>query len=445
MLLPQEIIRHKRDKQVLPTEEIRAFIAGITENTVSEAQIAAFTMAVFLNGMSRQECVDLTLAMRDSGRVMEWQSLGLDGPIVDKHSTGGVGDVVSLMLGPMFAACGGYNPMISGRGLGHTGGTLDKLASIPGYNPVPTPDQLKATVRQAGTAIIGQTADLAPADKRIYAARDVTATVESIPLITASILSKKLAAGLDALVMDVKVGSGAFMPTPELSVALARSIVEVGSGAGLKVSALLTDMNQSLAPCAGNAIEVRCAIDYLTGKHRPARLHEVTMALCAEGLVSAGLAANADEARVKLQACLDSGAAADRFARMVRLLGGPADLIKRPDVYLATAPVVVDFVAPASGIVTAFDTRALGMAVVALGGGRLRSDQEIDPAVGLSDIVELGATVQTGQPLMRIHARTEADAATATQRLRDAVRIASDAAPTLPPLVWQRIGAEDAR
>jgi thymidine phosphorylase len=443
MLLPQEIIRHKRDKQVLPTEEIRAFIAGITENTVSEAQIAAFTMAVFLNGMDRQESVDLTLAMRDSGRVMEWQSLGLDGPIVDKHSTGGVGDVVSLMLGPMFAACGGYNPMISGRGLGHTGGTLDKLASIPGYNPFPTPEQLKATVREAGTAIIGQTADLAPADKRIYAARDVTATVESIPLITASILSKKLAAGLDALVMDVKVGSGAFMPTPELSVALARSIVEVGTGAGLKVSALLTDMNQSLAPCAGNAIEVRCALDYLTGKHRPARLHEVTLALCAEGLVSAGLAANADEARVKLQACLDSGAAAERFARMVRLLGGPADLIERPDAYLATAPIVVDFVAPTSGVVTAFDTRALGMAVVALGGGRLRSDQEIDPAVGLSEIVELGAAVQAGQPLMRIHARTEGDAATATQRLRDAVRIEGSGAPTLPPLVWQRIGAGD--
>ena len=445
MLLPQEIIRHKRDKQVLPTEEIRAFIAGITENTVSEAQIAAFTMAVFLNGMSRQECVGLTLAMRDSGRVMEWQSLGLDGPIVDKHSTGGVGDVVSLMLGPMFAACGGYNPMISGRGLGHTGGTLDKLASIPGYNPFPTPDQLKATVREAGTAIIGQTADLAPADKRIYAARDVTATVESIPLITASILSKKLAAGLDALVMDVKVGSGAFMPTPELSVALARSIVEVGTGAGLKVSALLTDMNQSLAPCAGNAIEVRCALDYLTGKHRPARLHEVTLALCAEGLVSAGLAANADDARVKLQACLDSGAAAERFARMVRLLGGPADLIERPEAYLATAPVVVDFVAPVSGVITAFDTRALGMAVVALGGGRLRSDQEIDPAVGLSDIVELGATVQAGQPLMRIHARTEADAATAMQRLREAVRIENEMTQPLPPLVWQRIGAGDAK
>ena len=441
MLLPQEIIRHKRDKQVLPSEEIRAFIGGITENTVSEAQIAAFTMAVFLNGMSRQECVDLTLAMRDSGRVMEWQSLGLDGPIVDKHSTGGVGDVVSLMLGPMFAACGGYNPMISGRGLGHTGGTLDKLASIPGYNPFTTPDQLKATVREAGTAIIGQTADLAPADKRIYAARDVTATVESIPLITASILSKKLAAGLDALVMDVKVGSGAFMPTPELSVALARSIVEVGTGAGLKVSALLTDMNQSLAPCAGNAIEVRCALDYLTGKHRPARLHEVTMALCAEGLISAGLAANADEARVKLQACLDSGAAAERFARMVRLLGGPADLIERPDAYLATAPVVIDVVAPADGVVTAFDTRALGMAVVALGGGRLRSDQEIDPAVGLTDIVELGATVQAGQQLMRVHAQSQSDAEAAIRRLREAVRIEGGATNSLPPLVWQRIGA----
>lgn len=446
MLLPQEIIRHKRDKQALPAEEIRAFIKGITENTVSEAQIAAFTMAVFLNGMNRDECVDLTLSMRDSGRVMEWQSLGLDGPIVDKHSTGGVGDVVSLMLGPMFAACGGFNPMISGRGLGHTGGTLDKLASIPGYNPFPTPDQLKATVREAGAAIIGQTADLAPADKRIYAARDVTATVESIPLITASILSKKLAAGLDALVMDVKVGSGAFMPTPELSLALARSIVAVGTGAGLKVSALLTDMNQSLAPCAGNAIEVRCAIDYLTGKSRPARLHEVTMALCVEGLLSAGLAATADDARAKLQACLDTGAAAERFARMVRLLGGPADLIERPGAYLAEAPVVVELRATSAGVVSAFDTRALGLAVVALGGGRLRSDQEIDPAVGLSDIVELGAEVQPGQPLLRIHARTDDAAEAAAVRVREAICIAGKAqhSPRLPPLVWQRIGAGEA-
>ena len=442
MLLPQEIIRHKRDKQVLQTEEIQAFVRGITDNSVSEAQIAALAMAVFLNGMSRDECVDLTLAMRDSGRVMEWKSLDLGGPIVDKHSTGGVGDVVSLMLGPMFAACGGFNPMISGRGLGHTGGTLDKLGTIPGYNPFPSLEQLRNTVREAGTAIIGQTGDLAPADKRIYAARDVTATVESIPLITASILSKKLAGGLDALVMDVKVGSGAFMPTPELSVALAKSIVAVGTGAGLNVSALLTDMNQSLAPCAGNAIEVVCAIDYLTGKSRPARLHEVTMALCAEGLVSSGLAKDLNEARHKLQASLDSGAAAERFAKMVRLLGGPGDLLERPDAYLEKAPIVIDLPAPQSGVVTAFDTRALGLAVVALGGGRLRSDQTIDPAVGFSSIIELGARVQGGEPLLRIHARTAEAAAIAAEMAGKAISI-EDQAQTIPPLVWQRIAAEE--
>jgi len=442
MLLPQEIIRHIRDKQVLPAEEIQAFVRGITDESVSEAQIAAFTMAVFLNGMSRDECVDLTLAMRDSGRVMEWKSLDLSGPIVDKHSTGGVGDVVSLMLGPMFAACGGFNPMISGRGLGHTGGTLDKLGSIPGYNPFPSLEQLKKTVREAGTAIIGQTPDLAPADKRIYAARDVTATVESIPLITASILSKKLAAGLDALVMDVKVGSGAFMPTPELSVALAKSIVAVGTGAGLNVSALLTDMNQSLAPCAGNAIEVRCAIDYLTGKSRPARLHEVTLALCAEGLVSSGLAKSLDDARIKLQASLDSGAAADRFSRMVALLGGPADLVERPDAYLECAPVVVDVRATRSGVVAAFDTRSLGLAVVALGGGRLRSDQLIDPAVGFTDIVEMGTPIQHSEPLLRIHARTEAAADRAAAMVQQAILI-EDQSRSAPPLVWQRISAKE--
>ena len=442
MFLPQEIIRHKRDKRVLSGEEIQTFISGITDNSISEAQIAAFTMAVFLNDMNRDECVDLTLSMRDSGRVMEWKSLDLDGPIVDKHSTGGVGDVVSLMLGPLFAACGGYNPMISGRGLGHTGGTLDKLGSIPGYNPFPSPERLKATVREAGTAIIGQTADLAPADKRIYATRDVTATVESIPLITASILSKKLAAGLDALVMDVKVGSGAFMPTPELSVALAQSIVAVGTGAGLKVSALLTDMNQSLAPCAGNALEVCCAIDYLTGNSRPARLHEVTMALCAEGLVASGLATDLASARQKLQIALDSGAAAERFSRMVRLLGGPADLVERPSAYLETAPIVIDLPAPQSGIITAFDTRALGLAVVALGGGRLRSDQVIDPAVGFSALVELGQVVTRGNPLLRVHARTKAAAVLASDMAQHAITI--EAQPrTEPPLVWQRICAQE--
>jgi thymidine phosphorylase len=444
MFLPQETIRKKRDKLALDKSDIYDFINGVTDGSVSEAQIAAFAMAVFLNGMSREECVNLTLSMRDSGRVMEWKSLNLDGPVIDKHSTGGVGDTVSLMLGPLFAACGAYNPMISGRGLGHTGGTLDKLASIPGYDPFPDPARLARTVREAGSAIVGQTADLAPADKRIYAARDVTATVESIPLITASILSKKLAAGLDSLVMDVKVGSGAFMPTPELSESLAASIVAVGSGAGLKLTALLTDMNQSLAPCAGNALEVRCAIDYLTGKSRPARLHEVTLALCAEGLVASGLARDAADARKKLEASLASGAACERFSKMVALLGGPADLVERPDAYLERAPIVADFPAPREGFVSSFDVRALGLAVVALGGGRLRSDQAIDLAVGLTDIAELGAKVRAGESLFRIHARTEEGLVAATNLARKAVTVA-ESAPALPPLVWKTVTEKDAK
>ncbi|POR03091.1 thymidine phosphorylase [Alkalispirochaeta sphaeroplastigenens] len=438
MFLPQEIIRKKRDNQELTAREIAWFVEGITSDSISEAQIAALTMAVFLNGMTRDECVALTLSMRDSGRTMDWSQLDLPGPIIDKHSTGGVGDTVSLMLGPMFAACGGFNPMISGRGLGHTGGTLDKLGSIPGYNPFPTPEQLSQAVREAGTAIIGQTGDLAPADKRIYATRDVTASVESIPLITASILSKKLAAGLDALVMDVKVGSGAFMATPERSRELAESIVAVGTGAGLNISALLTDMSQSLAPCAGNALEVRCALDYLTGVARPERLHAVVMALCVEGLLAGNLAATRQEAETMLLRSLDSGAAAERFARMVSILGGPGDLLENPDAHLASAPVVKDILIPREGYLTAFDTRALGFAVVALGGGRLRSDQMIDPAVGLTDICELGAPVKEGDLLLRVHARSDEDYRKVLPMIHEAVTITQD--PPVPQeLVQGRI------
>jgi thymidine phosphorylase len=297
---------------------------------VTESQIAALAMAVYFNDMTMDERVAFTLAMRDSGEVLDWRSLNLNGPVVDKHSTGGVGDVVSLLLGPMVAACGGYVPMISGRGLGHTGGTLDKFDSIPGYTTVPDNALFRKVVKEVGVAIIGQTSSLAPSDKIFYGVRDVTATVESVAMITGSILSKKLSAGLDALAMDVKVGSGAFMPTYGKSVELAESIVKVGNGAGMMTSAILTDMNESLAPYAGNA-EVRGAIDYLTGKSRPARLHEVTMALCAEMLVLGKLAAT-EEARAKLQASLDSGEAAERFARMVVALG-PADLMENPDKY----------------------------------------------------------------------------------------------------------------
>ena len=324
MFLPQEIVRKKRDGGTLSAEEIQFFVRGIPDGSVTEGQIAALAMAVYFKDMSMDERVAFTLAMRDSGQVMEWKSLDLPGPVVDKHSTGGVGDVVSLMLGPMIAACGGYVPMISGRGLGHTGGTLDKFDAIPGYSTVPDPDTFRKVVKDVGVAIIGQTAQLAPADKRFYSIRDTTATVESVAMITGSILSKKLAAGLDALVMDVKVGSGAFMPTYDKSVELAESIVHVGNGAGTRTSAILTGMNESLCHAAGNAVEVRVAIDYLTGKSRPARLHEVTMALCAEMLVISRIAATEEEARAKLQAALDSGEAAERFARMVSALGGPA-------------------------------------------------------------------------------------------------------------------------
>ncbi len=434
MFLPQEIIRKKRDGQALDTADINAFIRGVAANEVSEGQIAAFAMATYLNGMTSGEVVALTLAMRDSGTVLNWKTLDLPGPIVDKHSTGGVGDVVSLMLGPMVAACGGFVPMISGRGLGHTGGTLDKFDSIPGYQTSVSIEKFQQVVRNAGVAIIGQTAELAPADKRIYATRDVTATVESIPLITASILSKKLAAGLDALVMDVKVGSGAFMPTLAKSRELAQSIVDVGFGAGVKTSALLTDMNEPLAPCAGNAIEVRCAIDYLTGKSRPPRLHEVTLALSAQLLVTAGLVKNGVVARQVITESLDSGRAAAHFAKMVAALGGPADLIENPEKYLRRAPIVKSVLALRAGFVAACDTRRVGMVVVALGGGRMRAADAIDFDVGLSDLASLGAPVRVGDLIAVVHARTEGSADAAMQAFQQAITI-SDMAPAKSELV----------
>jgi thymidine phosphorylase len=438
MLLPQEFIRRKRDGHTLNAEEIRDFIRGITDESVTEGQIAAFTMATFFNGMTRDEAVALTTAMRDSGRVLEWQSLHLPGPVVDKHSTGGVGDVVSLMMGPMLAACGGFVPMISGRGLGHTGGTLDKFDAIPGYRTSISIEKFQQVVKAVGVAIIGQTAELAPADKRLYATRDVTATVESIPLITASILSKKLSAGLDALVMDVKVGSGAFMPTFEKAVELANSIVAVGNGAGVKTSALLTDMSQPLAPCAGNAIEVRCALDYLTGKSRPARLHEVTMALSAELLVQCGLFTDLGPARGALTRVLEEGRAAEVFERMVAALGGPADLIAAPDKHLVKAPVRMAVPALRDGFVGEMDTRALGMTVVALGGGRRRAADSIDFAVGLTDFVALGASVQSGDPLALVHSRSRTDADAAIASVQQAIRI-GEMAPAANPTVYKAV------
>ena len=420
-MLPQEIIRRKRDGGVLTAAEIAAFVEGLSQETISEGQVAAFAMAVFFQGMTPEEIVALTLAMRDSGEVLSWAGVGK--PIADKHSTGGVGDNVSLMLAPIVAACGLAVPMISGRGLGHTGGTLDKLEAIPGYNATPSPGLFHQVVADIGCAIIGQTTDMAPADKRLYAIRDVTATVESIPLITASILSKKLAAGLGALVMDVKFGSGAFMPTLDLSRELADSIVSVAEGAGLPTRACLTDMNQVLGRSAGNAVEVRETIDHLTGLVADPRLLQVTLALGAEMLVLARLADDRETAPARQRTAPDSGLAAEIFARMVAALGGPGDLLEHPERHLPRAPVEAPIYPERAGHVGALDVRGIGLTVLELGGGRLRASDTIDPAVGLTGIAGLGEDVGPHAPLALCRARSSSDWERAANRLRRAITI----------------------
>jgi thymidine phosphorylase len=439
-MLPQETIRAKRDGRALSEAEIEAFIAGLTSGAVTEGQAAAFAMAVFFKGMNLDERVALTRAMMRSGAVIDWRDARLPGPILDKHSTGGVGDNVSLMLAPMLAACGAFTPMISGRGLGHTGGTLDKLDSIPGYAAQPDLALFRRVVAEAGCAIIGQTADLAPADKRLYAIRDVTATVESIALITASILSKKLAAGLQGLAMDVKTGSGAFMTSFEGARDLAQSLATVAAGAGLPTASLITDMNEPLASAAGNAVEVQNAVDYLTGAHRDPRLHTVTVALGAELLALGGLAQDVEAGRAAMERALASGAAAERFERMVALLGGPRGFLGRARNLLPVAPVVVAIPPARPGFVEAIDVRAVGMAVVALGGGRARAADPIDPAVGFTRLAGLGAEVSPDAPLALAHARDEAGARAAGERLAAAYRI-GDAPPATRNPVIERIAA----
>ena len=434
-MLPQEIIRKKRDRQRLSEAEIGAFVAGITSNAVSEGQVAAFAMAVFFNGMDMTERVALTRAMMQSGTVLDWAELRLDGPILDKHSTGGVGDKTSLILGPIMAACGTHVPMISGRGLGHTGGTLDKFDAIPGYRTSPDLDTFRKVVKEAGCAIIGQTADLAPADRRFYAIRDVTATVESIALITASILSKKLAAGLQGLVMDVKTGSGAFAAELEMARELADSIVRVANGAGVRTSALITDMNQVLGRTAGNAVEMLEAIQCLKGEATEPRLLDCTLALAAELLVIGGKAADMREGRHVAERALSSGRAAERFQRMVVGLGGPADVLEKPAQYLAPAPVIKPCYPDEAGIIRSMDTRGIGRAVVGLGGGRARPTDSIDHRVGLTEIAGLGEEIGPNRPIALVHAADEAAAAAAMERLRRAVRMTGNSTAGQPVVI----------
>ena len=420
MLIPQEVIRQKRDGGELSAEQISQFIQGITDNDVTEGQIAALAMAVYFQGMSVQETAALTMAMRDSWEVMTWD---LPGPVVDKHSTGGVGDMVSLMLGPIVAACGAYVPMITGRGLGHTGGTLDKLESIPGYTAKPDNDLFRKCVRDTGVCIIGQTHSLAPADQRFYATRDITSTVESIPLITASILSKKLAEGLNGLTMDVKFGNGAFMSNYEQATQLAQSIVRVANSVGVNTHALLTDMNTPLAWTAGNSLEILETIEFLKGDQQHPDLLEVTLALAADMLQVVGIETDPTQAMAKATQALESGAAAEVFAKMNTLLGGPADLLENPRQYLPQAPIVKPLLAKQNGYIAGYDTRAVGMSVVALGGGRVKASDPIDHRVGLADIQLVGTPVEVDKPLATIHAKSEAEWQEAADRFMAAIEI----------------------
>lgn len=422
-MLPQEIIKKKRDGLTLSTEELNEFVRGVTDESVTEAQIAAFTMAVYFRDMSFEECRDFTLAMQHSGDTLDWSDCDLHGPVLDKHSTGGVGDKVSLMLAPILAACGAHVPMISGRGLGHTGGTLDKLEAIPGYNTHIDVAEFKRITRKVGCSIIGQTADLAPADKRIYATRDITATVDCIPLITASILSKKLASGLDALIMDVKCGNGAFANNPEMARALAKNIVKVSP---IPTRALITDMNQVLGHSAGNAVEIRETIDYLTGDHVDPRLHELVKRLAAELLLMGNIETDLDSALNKVQTVLDNGQAAEKFSFMTSVHGGPADLLDKPEDHLERAPIIEPVFVPEAGTLTATGCRDIGLVVVELGGGRKKSADQINHAVGLTQLAPLGTKLDEQTPLCLIHAETQTDFEQAKAQLLKAITVGDE-------------------
>jgi thymidine phosphorylase len=431
----RSIIAGIRDGQTPGAEALGWFAAGLADGRVTDAQAGAFAMAVLLKGLGEEARVALTLAMRDSGRVLDW---ALGGPVLDKHSTGGVGDCVSLPLAPALAACGAFVPMISGRGLGHTGGTLDKLEAIPGYRTGLDEAEFRAVVGDVGCSIVAASRQMAPADRRLYAIRDVTATVESIDLITASILSKKLAAGLDALVLDVKCGSGAFMKTRADAVALARSLVTTAKGAGCKTTALVTDMSVPMIAEAGNAVEVAASMAMLTGRAPKDALWALTVALGGEVLATAGLAADPAAGEAAITAALTSGRAAEVFGRMVAAQGGPADFVEHWPGYLPGAPVIRPIPAPRAGTISSVDGQALGLTVVALGGGRQRESDVVDPSVGLTGLLTLGDRVEAGQPLGMVHAADEAGAEAAIARA--AAAFGFDGAGARAPLILERIG-----
>lgn len=431
----RDTIQAVRDGTPLASGALTRLAAGLATGEVSDAQAGAFAMAVVLRGLGVDARTELTLGMRDSGSVLSWAG---ERPVIDKHSTGGIGDCVSLVLAPALAACGACVPMISGRGLGHTGGTLDKLEVIPGVGTDLPEAKMRIIVEKLGLVIAAANTGLAPADRRLYAIRDVSATVESIDLITASILSKKMAAGLGALVLDVKVGSGAFMPDIAQARALATALVETANAAGCRSTAMITDMNQPLAPAAGNAVEVACAMQVLTGAATGA-LHDLTCALGGEALRLGGLSDTADAGAKQIAEAISSGKAAERFGRMIGAMGGPVAFVDSWPRFLPEATVMREVPAGRDGYISAIDGRALGRAVVAMGGGRNVETDRIDPSVGFSDIVRLGVAVTRGQPLLRLHASRASHAEAAERAVRQAIRITDDP-PAKPPLIHERIG-----
>ena len=407
-MIPQEIIRNKRANKKLTSKEIKNFVEGIVTGSFSDTQIASISMAIFLNGMDKEETVELTRCMTNSGEILSWDNLPDSSLVCDKHSTGGVGDKVSLILAPILAACGLYVPMISGRGLGHTGGTLDKFDSIPGYNTQPDIENFKQIVKKVGCAIIGQTPSLAPADKKLYSIRDIAGTVESLPLITSSILSKKIASGLNSLVLDVKVGNGSFNPSKEIAKDLANSLVTVAKGAGIKCQAVLTDMNQILGFSAGHAVEVIESIKYLKNENKNKRLEKITNELSAS-LITQTLNCSKQDSLKKIKDVIENGKAAEKFEMMVAALGGDKNILSNYENLLSNTYYRGVITAQINGYVSKINTREIGLCLIELGGGRKQINDKIDYSVGILDAVSINDSVKKGDPLVTVLAKKEDD------------------------------------
>lgn len=407
-MIPQEIIRKKRDKFSLSEDEVKLFVNGLTDNSFSDAQIAAMSMAIFQNGMTAEETVWMTHAMKNSGDTLEWQDIVDSDLVCDKHSTGGVGDKTSLLLAPILAACDLFIPMISGRGLGHTGGTLDKFDSIPGYNTKPDINVFRQVVKDVGCAIIGQTSNLAPADKKLYSIRDIVGTVESLPLITSSILSKKIASGLKTLVLDVKVGNGSFNSTLEIAQNLAHSLVNVAKGAGLECEAILTDMNQVLGRSAGHSLEVIECIEYLVSNKRDSKLEAITNELASSILMMIKNISK-EESLKQINTVLANGKAAEKFERMISALGGSNSFLSTYKKELSNNTFVQDIYLEKQGWIKEIKTRDLGLLLIELGGGRKQVDDKINYHVGYDNVLGVGESVDSSTPVIKVYANSKDD------------------------------------